>query len=228
MDIRLLGAKIIQTYRRDGLAATVRKAFVALVRVRRTDDFDRRHGTDTCDIQLLWKFEIDSPNARFGARYQATDEQELADAVSFLHEPPQNFTFIDLGCGKGRTLLVASKLGFRQVIGVEFARELAKTARTNLAKMGIANAVVVDADAADFHFPDSDMVVYLYNPFTIEVMQEVLANLQKSKAKRLYVIYRVPECADLFDSSGFLHRFGSPPGRQDIQIWKASVPVARY
>ena len=227
MNLQLLGAKVIQTYRRDGLAATIRKAFVALGRVHRTDDFDRRHGTDTSNIELLWKFKIDSPNARFGARYQATDEQMLVDAVSFLPEPPQSFTFIDLGCGKGRTLLVASKLGFRLVIGVEFAHELANIARTNLAKMGFANAVVVDADAADFQFPQTNMVVYLYNPFSIEVMRKVLANLRQSGAKRLYVIYRAPECADLFDSSGFLDRLGSPPGRPDIQIWEAAASASR-
>jgi predicted RNA methylase len=227
MDLHLLGARIIQSYRGDGFAAAIRKAFVALARVRRTDDFDRRHGTDTSNIEPLWKFKIDSPNARFGVRYQATDEQMLVDAVSFLPEPPQSFTFIDLGCGKGRTLLVASKLGFRRVIGVEFARELANIARTNLAKMGFADAVVVDADAADFQFPQTDMVVYLYNPFSIEVMRKVVTNLRESNAKRLYVIYRTPECADLFDSSGFLDRLGSPPGRQDIQIWKASASVSR-
>jgi len=225
MDVQLLGAKIVQTYRRDGLAATIRKAFVALARVRNTGDFDRIHGTDTSNIELLWQFKIDSPNARFGARYQATDEQMLVDAISFLPEPPQDFTFVDIGCGKGRTLLVASKLGFRQVIGVEFAHELAEIARTNLAKMGFANAVVLDLDAADFQFPHTDMVVYFYNPFSIEVMRKVLANLRRSSAKRLYIIYRVPECADLLDSCGFLDRLGGPPGRQDIQIWRASASV---
>jgi len=227
MDIQLLGTKIIQTYRGGGLAATIRKAFATLVRAPRRDDFDRRHGTDTSSIELLWKLKIDSPNARFGGRYQATEEQELVDAVRFLPEPPQGFTFIDLGCGKGRTLLVASELGFRQVIGVEFAHELAQTARRNLAKMGFANAVVLDLDAADFHFPNSDMVVYLYNPFSIEVMRKVLANLRKSNAKRLYVIYRAPECADLFNSCGFLDGLGSPPGRENIQIWRASASVPR-
>ena len=49
---------------------------------------------------------------------------------------------------------MASKLGFQQVIGVEFARELVDIARTNLAKMRISKAVVRHGDAAEFHFPE--------------------------------------------------------------------------
>ena len=38
---------------------------------------------------------------------QATDEQELLDAISFLRENLRSLTFVDLGCGKVRSLLVA-------------------------------------------------------------------------------------------------------------------------
>ena len=122
MDIQLLHIKIVQTFHADGFQATIRKAFVHLTRRRTTDDFDLRHGTDTAGIEPLWRFEIRSPNARFGVRYQTTGEQELVDTLKCLHEDPHAFTFIDLGCGKGRALLVASNLGFIQVIGGEFAR----------------------------------------------------------------------------------------------------------
>ncbi len=91
------------------------------------DSFDLRHGTDTGGIEPLWKFHIRSSNRSFGFCYQPTDEKELVDAVNFLSEDLRAFTFVDLGCGKGRALLVASNLGFEQVIGVEFARELNET-----------------------------------------------------------------------------------------------------
>lgn len=222
MDIQLLHIKIVQTFHADGFQATIRKAFVHLTRRRTTDDFDLRHGTDTAGIEPLWRFEIRSPNARFGVRYQTTGEQELVDTLKCLHEDPHAFTFIDLGCGKGRALLVASNLGFIQVIGVEFARELVDIARMNIAKMRISNAVVMHDDAAEFHFPDTDMIVYLYNPFSQEVVRKVVTNLQKSSAKTIYLIYSDPKFAEAFDSSGFLNRLGCPPGRQNIQIWRAA------
>jgi len=207
--------------RQEGLWATSRKAFVHLTRGRVVDMFDSMHGTDTGEPEPLWKFTITSPNARFGERYEATKEQELEDAVHFLGVNLKSFTFIDLGCGKGRTLLLASGWGFEQIIGVEFAAELAEIARTNLAKMQITNASIIHGDAAEFPFLNTNMIIYLYNPFGPEVMRMVVANLRKSLAKRLYVIYRVPKCAEVFDSCGFLCRLGSPPGRPYIQIWKA-------
>jgi SAM-dependent methyltransferase len=222
VDVQLLTLKIVQTLRQDGLLAALRKCLNNIRHDRSEDDFDLRYGTDTGGIEPLWKFKIGSQNARFGVRYEATQEEELADAVNYLHEDIHTFTFIDLGCGKGRTLLVASSLCFKKVIGVEFVAELAEIARTNLLKRRIANAVVVHADAADFQFPDSDTVVYLYNPFSQEVLQKVVANLRECCSKKLYVIYKAPQCAEVFDSSGFLRRFGNPPAAQHIQIWSVA------
>ena len=213
----------MDSFRQDGFRATSRKVFVQLTRGRVVDDFDVRRGTDTGDILPLWKFKIDSPNARFGSRYEATVEEQLADAVNFLQENPQSLTFIDMGCGKGRALLLAAEWGFKQIIGVEFAAELAEIARANLAKMQITNASVKHGDAAEFHFPDTDMVVYLNNPFDSanEIMRRVIENLRESQSRKVYVIYRVPKCAEVLDSSGFLCRLGSPPGRPFIQVWRA-------
>lgn len=219
MDVQLLTLKIVQTLRQDGLRAALRKCLNNIKHERSADDFDLRYGTDTGGIEPLWKFKIHSPNAHFGSRYEVTQEQELADAVTFLNEDLKNFTFIDLGCGKGRTLLVASKLGFKQMIGVEFVRELVEIARTNVAKRQIANAVVLHADAADFEFPDSNLVVYLYNPFSQEVLRGVVAKMKAGCSKRLYVIYKGSQCTEIFDSCSFLTRFGNPPTAQHIQIW---------
>src|SRR5206468_4366794 len=113
------------------------------------DEFDLRHGTDTSGVEPLWKFRVASPNARFGFHYKATDEKELLDAITFLDEDPRAFTFVDLGCGKGRPLLIAARLGFARIIGVEFAPELVAVAAGNLATMRVSNATVVHADAAE-------------------------------------------------------------------------------
>ena len=220
MEFRLLIGKIVRSLDQDGVQSTIRRVIVYLRRRRAADDFDVRYGVDTGGIEPLWKFTIRSPNARFGVRHQPTSEQDLVDAVNCLDEDPRSYIFIDLGCGKGRTLLVAAKLGFKQVIGVEFAREFVQIARANLAKMGVFNGEVIHDDAADYQFPDSDFVLYLYNPFSHEVMRTVVANLRGSGASKIFVMYYDPQCADLLDSSGFLSRFGCPPGR-NIPIWKA-------
>ena len=228
MDVRLAVRIAVRKLKTSGLRTTLLDAFRMLGGFLgagdAVDPFDLECGTDTGGIVPLWKLELDSPNAAFGVKYQPSDEQEVRDAVGFLSEEPGNLVFVDLGCGKGRALLVAAKLGFKQVIGVEFARELAEIARENVAKMNVANVSVVQSDAADFQFPESDMVVYLYNPFLSQVMEKVVANLKQSRAKKVFVIYKVPNCRDLFDDSGFLTRVGCPPARPYMQVWKAVTP----
>jgi len=108
---------------------------------------------------------------------------------------------------------------------VEFVQELAEIAKQNLEQMGIKNAVVLQADAAQYRFPNSEIVVYLFNPFSEEVMLKVVDNLRGCLPKKLYVIYAAPQCAALFDESGFLTRLGCPPGRADIQIWGSGTPA---
>jgi SAM-dependent methyltransferase len=227
LNTRLLLAKTLQKLREAGLRNTLRLGFKSLTRNRTVDDFDLKHGTDTSGDDSLWKFKIDSPSARFGRKYQPTGEEELAEAVRFLGVNPTDLTFVDLGCGKGRTLLVAASLGFRQVIGVEFTRELAEIAGKNLEKMGIANGSIVQGDAGEYRFPDGNLVVYLYNPFSEEVMRKVVPNLRECASRKLYVIYKAPECMALFDSGGFLTRLGSPPGRDYIQTWKVTPPAVQ-
>jgi len=225
MDIQLLVVKLFRRLPGVGLRATLRDGLGLLRRGRTTDEFDLRQGTDTGGTLPLWRLKkISSPNARFGTAYQTIEEQATVDAMRALRDDPHVLTFIDLGCGKGRVLLVAANFGFKQVIGVEFSHELAEIAKKNLRKMGIANAAVVQTDAAKYRFPDSDMVVYLFNPFSEEVMQTVISNLRESLAKKIYVIYVNPRCARLFDNSGFLTRLGCPPARPGIQIWSASTP----
>ncbi|MDE2402256.1 MAG: methyltransferase domain-containing protein [Burkholderiales bacterium] len=224
MNVQLLTSKLLRTLREDGVQTTCRRAMAHISR-RRTaeepaDEFDRLHGTDTGGREPLWKLSIGSPNARFGERYEATTAEELTAALDFLSEDLRNFTFIDLGCGKGRTLLVASERGFKRVIGVEFARELADTAARNLERRQAVNAIVLHADAGDFDFPDDDLVLYMYNPFSEVVVHQMLSRLRASAAKKRYVIYKAPRCADVLDASGFLQRHGQPAAAPHMEVWR--------
>ena len=220
MNVQLLTRKLMRTLRDDGVAAACRRVVAHLGQPPEVADFDRRHGTDTGGLEPLWKLSIGSPNARYGERYEATDEHELVAALEFLGEDLRGFTFIDLGCGKGRTLLVAARMGFAQVIGVEFARELAEIATGNLRQLQAANAVVLHADAADFVFPHGDLVLYLYNPFSEQVLQQVMSRLHAADTGRRYVIYKRPRCAAVLDTSGFLERHGHPPTAPQMAIWR--------
>jgi SAM-dependent methyltransferase len=221
LNMRLLTSKVAQLVKSEGFASSCCRAWAHLWRQREVDLFDIENGTETAGIEPLWKLSIRSPNAKFGERYQATTEHELSAALESLALRREHSTFIDLGCGKGRTLLVASRLGFAKVIGVEFAQELADVAWRNVAAVGANNATVVHADAAEFSFPsDENLVVYMYNPFSQEVLARVIEHLPRRR--ELHVIYKMPRCAELLDGSGFLERQPRPQRASHIAVWRAT------
>lgn len=108
--------------------------------------------------------------------------------------------FLDLGCGKGRALLVASlHFSFARVIGIEIAEPLAKTARANLARSAArsrtASVEVVTADVLDYEIPTDATIVYLFSPFVGDTFQAVLDKLidwVDSHDRPLRVIYNFP------------------------------------
>ncbi len=116
-----------------------------------------------------------------------------------------NFSYVDLGSGKGRTLLIAAELPFRRVIGVELSRTLHQEACANIGrfrfwKQRCTAIESLQADAKDFIFPQDDLLVYLFNPFGRDTMARVLGNLQASLAlhpRRLVVVLLWPRCGDL-------------------------------
>lgn len=98
-------------------------------------------------------------------------------------------TFVDIGAGMGRAVLLAGELPFRQVIGVEFHPTLVRIARSNLAAWraaGRANAPmrIVTRDAVDFAFPSGPCLAFLFNPFGAVVMRRFLRAITTSFAAR--------------------------------------------
>ena len=135
------------------------------------DEFDSTHGTDTGGLTSLHLLHIRSANKSDGTRYQAADPaifQRLMQSI-----PVEGYTFVDLGCGKGRVLWMARERGYRNIIGVEFSH-LAKVARRNVRGMGIA---VFTEDAAGFDFPKVPLVIFLFNPFKGAVVKKVIGRL---------------------------------------------------
>ena len=181
--------------------------------------FDRRHGTDTHDFVHLSAMSIDSANRRLGEHYQPSPVHSLRRLLRRLGIHYPDFNFIDFGSGKGRALLVAGELPFKQVIGVEFGAELHRQALANVARYLHRQAqtvVSVHADATTFELPDSDLLLYFFNPFGAPVLQQVLANvvaaLQQTSRRVLMVFLYMPpsglECLAGFPQIRLRRRWG--------------------
>lgn len=103
--------------------------------------------------------------------------------------PVEETTFIDVGAGMGRAMLLAAEMPFRAVVGVELNPTLARMARRNLTtwrKEGraVAPMRLVCGDAAEFVFPKGACVAFLFNPFGAAVMRRLLTNISRRFERR--------------------------------------------
>ena len=103
--------------------------------------------------------------------------------------PIEQTTFVDIGAGMGRAVLLAAELPFRNVIGVELHPALVRIARRNLAIWRTAgrehvSARIVECDAVDFAFPSGPCVAFLFNPFGSVVMRRWLRAMLRTFADR--------------------------------------------
>ncbi len=171
--------------------------------------FDRRYGVDTGGLiwgeQIRWGDALRTEAEREGA-FWATGYYGIAPSVFWamldaLGLDWERHNFVDIGCGKGRALLLALRHPFRSALGIELSPELAGVAQQNLEQLAApwrqrvpVRAVV--GDATSFAVPDGPLLVYLYHPFAAPVMRAFLDHLRRSRTwepGELCLLYVNPE-----------------------------------
>lgn len=164
------------------------------------DDFDIRYGVETTKRVHLSDLHIDSPNWSYAEGYWPTPPSVFANALQDLEIRFEDFTFIDLGSGKGRVLLMASDYPFREIIGVEFSPELRAIADENIRNYHSSNQACKSIhtycmDFTLFDFPPGPLFVFLYNPSSEGITTKLAENLARSIEKSprpLWVLYVTP------------------------------------
>jgi SAM-dependent methyltransferase len=174
--------------------------------------FDRATGLDTGGF--IRNDMLQSGDSRSGSSipYYATAPSLVQAMLDRWLETPgregvENYTFIDLGSGKGRAVVIASRLPFRKCIGVEINPELNAIATTNFATWqqsgrALSPLEAICRDAAAFEFPAGPCLVYLFNPFAANVLAPVLDHIAGTCADRpgmLDLLYVNAEFKDLLD-----------------------------
>jgi SAM-dependent methyltransferase len=178
-------------------------------------DWDRR--VNTTSGAVSWR---DRLLGVFHSAYQPTDPESFREMLEALGEQAQidfrEFTFIDLGSGKGRTLLMAADYPFRRIVGVELLPALHRIAVENLSKYQSESQRChtlesICADAAKFSLPAEPIVLYLFNPFPEPAMRRVIANLEQSvqaNPRPVYVLYHNPQQEQVLAECTVLKRLG--------------------
>jgi SAM-dependent methyltransferase len=183
------------------------KPIAVCLRILRDAKFDILNGADTAGYITARELGLDK-NAN---DYGASPEGRVNEAFRHLPISFREFTLIDLGCGKGRVLLMARKYGFKQIVGVEVSEKLAEIATRNT--RNYANVAVLAADAGKYEFPKGPIVIYLANSFFEDVMEMMLANVErrlKEDSSPIYIFYLVPEFRGPLDRAPFLKEIPAP------------------
>ena len=162
--------------------------------------FDLKYGTDTMNFVELRKLEINSSSRESGVDYVPTRARHL-QTIFYMGIFTKDDTFIDLGSGKGRTLLIASEY-FKKVKGIEFSEELCEIAKRNIMiysekkREQLCDKIqVIHADVADYNINDEENVFFMYNLFDETVLRKFLKNLEVSINKvprTVWMIYYYP------------------------------------
>ena len=181
-------------------------------------EYDWEHRVNTTSGTVGWRARL---LGLFHSAYQPTEPALFREMMASLPVLSQQFefdqfTFIDLGSGKGRTLLMASEYPFRRIVGVELIGELHRAAQENIrdyrsATQRCARIEAVCADACEFPFPAVPLVVYLFNPLPESGMRRAIASLEKSLAanpRPVWVLYHNPLLAHVIDERAVFVKLG--------------------
>ena len=171
--------------------------------------FDAEHGVTTEALVFLGELDPDAigPSLEYATHYEPTPVAQADALLDASPLAPERATFVDLGAGMGRVVLLAARRPFRGVIGVEISPALVEIARENLATsrdpLRVARDVkIVGADALSYTFPHGDLVVFLYNPFRAPVLGDVLTNLRATAEEReVVLLYHTPVERDTIDAT---------------------------
>jgi SAM-dependent methyltransferase len=170
---------------------------------------EKKYGIHTTGADELYKLEklgIDISHATIymPVSYSLLEETFQHIDLTSLHH------FLDIGCGKGRALCIAAQHGFKQVTGLDFAKELCEAAKENLnitkQKFPALEYKIINNDAFYFEIPDDVDCIFFFNPFDEIIMSGVVKNIitsLKKTPRKINIIYVNPLHKELFLKAGF-------------------------
>lgn len=101
----------------------------------------------------------------------------------------KNNTLLDYGCGKGRVDYFMAYQTKCKSIGIEYDERIYEKAITNKETAVSSNKVIIElANAEKFEVPESVDKIYFFNPFSVEILQKVIAQILDSYYENIRTI----------------------------------------
>jgi hypothetical protein len=173
--------------------------------------FDEEYGTETSGLFSGGSLSSGHEHDRFSVAYYGVSPSRMRRAMTRWRETPgtgsvNEYTFVDIGAGKGRGMMLGSELPFREVVGVELNAELTEVGERNLvlwreAGRALCPMRLVQGDALDLKLPEGRLLIFLYNPFVAPMMRRLLERVDAAAGERrgeIDLLYVVPQQEAVF------------------------------
>ncbi|HZL28312.1 MAG TPA: class I SAM-dependent methyltransferase [Acidobacteriaceae bacterium] len=160
--------------------------------------FDVRHGTDTSGIMFGKEIargtaiEPDDLTAYYGVAPSILET--VLDHWLQLTAPKhsiERYTFLDIGAGKGRAMLLASQFPFAAIEGVELNEGLIAIAQRNIEiwqrdprAAALAPITLHNADATAHPLPDGPILAFLFHPFETVLLRRFLRHIESELTRK--------------------------------------------
>lgn len=171
--------------------------------------FDRVLGMRTEYIQVPGSATIEDAVLSRAQRYHAANFHAISRSLWYVRRSFGGDTLVDLGCGAGRVLIVASIFGFRNLTGVEIDETLIKNAHDNVRRFVrrypiSCNPAIVHQSASDHQLNDVSSVVFMFNPFDDWIFDRFLQlNREAVQAGKLTFVCVNPRLGNMIEQSGY-------------------------
>lgn len=207
-----------------------------------THPFDREFGTDTSGEVPPNRLDVDPS---FIGRMQAYvgAQPSIVRRVLACLPDPTGYAFVDIGCGKGRPLLVASELPYASIRGVELFPELVRVARQNASTLARrfperTAIAVTEGNAAEYRLGHDRVVLFYYHAFGRDTLSTFITTLERQlgdTARQVFFVYLNPVDADVLDASPRFSRWMTeafsyapeelgygPDSHDTVAIWQST------
>jgi hypothetical protein len=163
--------------------------------------FDHAYGVTTHAVLFLTDLDPDAAGdaGAHATHYEAVPVDDFRAMLAMLPQGViERSTFVDIGAGLGRAMILAAEHPFKQVWGIELSPGLYEVANENLdvarrRKLRCSDLRIVRGDARIADYPSGNLVVFLFNPFDADALWMTLDALaHRSNAGDVYLLYHTP------------------------------------
>ena len=130
------------------------------------------------------------------------------------------YNFLDIGCGKGKTLILASKFSFKQITGYELDKEIFSVLKKNINQNKLRNFKIYNKSIKISEI-ENNSVIYFYNPFNEQLSTKLFEEISINPLlEDIILIYVNPIYSHALEKAGWKLLFSSNVSTQKTQIWK--------